>query len=469
MSESVEITKYKKAIYITTGCVMAALLIFSLLVAYSRGLMQENGEYLKMLLAVTGMIFAVILFVCCCFNINDNTRQGDTLAAISVLLYFTLFLSGLMDVFAGNAAARNAIMVLQTITATCSSAVHFLFWRYQCASLPEGRTQKSFTRWIYILVLSYLVMLAVNPFTGILFIVDTSGNLISTGEILEIIVMSLFYLTYLLYILPQHCSLRKKLSLASFALLPMLVIVMTTVWYMAGIEYTILSITYIFLLMAAYVVFFGDYVESKEMLLKQQTTLAEIKSELMLSQLNPHFVANTLNSIVALCRFDPPEAERATRMFAGYLRENYVDMSGNQMVPFEKALENMKNYIAIEQIRFPHLQAEYEISCTQFEIPTMTIQPLVENAITHGIHGKGKITISATETQSGYTVLVADNGVGYKEPPEDGRTHLGITNCRDRLQTLCGGSLTIRTGEDGGTVCEITIPKGGTVNEHTVH
>lgn len=469
MSESVEITKYKKAIYITTGCVMSALLIFSLLVAYSRGLLQEYDDYLKMLLAVTGMIFAVILFVCCCFNIQDSTHQVDTLAAISVLLYFALLLSGMMDVFAGTATARNAIMAMQTITAVCSTAVHFLFWRYQCASLPESRTQRSFTRWIYILIVAYLVMLAINPFTGVLFVVDATGNLVSTGQVLEIIVISLFYLTYLLYILPQHCSLRKKLSLASFAVLPMLVIVMTTVWYMAGIEYTIQSITYIFLLMAAYVVFFGDYVESRELLLRQQTTLAEIKSQLMLSQLNPHFVANTLNSIVALCRFDPPEAERATRMFAGYLRENYVDMSGNQMVPFEKALENMKNYIAIEQIRFPHLQVEYDIACTNFEIPTMSIQPLVENAITHGIHGKGKITMSTTETQSGYTVLVADNGVGYKEPPEDGRTHLGITNCRDRLQTLCGGSLTIRTGEDGGTVCEITIPKGDKANEHSMH
>ena len=67
-------------------------------------------------------------------------------------------------------------------------------------------------------------------------------------------------------------------------------------------------------------VFFGDYIESKELLLRQKAELAEIKSELMLSQLNPHFVANTLNSIVALCRFDPPEAEKATRLFAGYLR-----------------------------------------------------------------------------------------------------------------------------------------------------
>lgn len=463
------ISKLKKAIYITTSCVMFALLIFSLLVAYSRGLLHENGDYLKMLLAVTGMIFAGILFVCCCFNIHDNTNQADTLAGIAILLYFALLFSGIMDVFSGGIVGKNTIMALQTATALCSTAVHFLFWRYQCRSLPENDAQKYFTRWIYVLIVAYLGLLAVNPFTGVLFVVDASGNLVSTGQVLEIIFISLFYLTYLLYILPQHCSLKKKLSLASFAFLPMLVIVMTTVWYMAGIKYTIQSITYIFLLMATYVVFFGDYIESKELLLKQQTTLAEIKSELMLSHLNPHFVANTLNSIVALCRFDPPEAERATRMFAGYLRENYVDMSGNQMVPFGKALENMKNYIAIEQIRFPHLKVEYDISSMQFEIPTMTIQPLVENAITHGIHGKGKLTISATETQSSYIVLVADNGVGYIEAPEDGRTHFGIANCRERLQTLCKGSLTIRTGDKGGTVCEITIPKGGNVYEDNVH
>ena len=171
---------------------MAALLFFSLLVAYSRGLMQENEDYLKMLLAVTGMIFAAILFVCCCFNINDNTRQGDTLAGISVLLYFTLLLSGMMDVFAGNGAARNAIMAMQTITAVCSTAVHFLFWRYQCASLPESRTQRSFTRWIYILIVAYLITLAANPFTGVLFVVDAYGNLVSTGQVLECLVLIQF-------------------------------------------------------------------------------------------------------------------------------------------------------------------------------------------------------------------------------------------------------------------------------------
>ncbi len=458
-TQSGAIPMRKKTIYIIMGCVMVALLIASIVMTFSFGLFREDADYLQMVIAVVGMLFAIILFTCCCFNIRDNTHQGDIFAAVSVLLYFCLLFSGAMDVLAGKGVAGSAIIALQTITSTCSTAVHLLFWRYQCASLPESRSQRHFTRWIYFLILSYLVMLAVNPFTGVLFVVDASGNLISTGEILEIIFMSLFYLTYLLYILPQHCSLRQKLSLASFALLPILVIVMTIVWYAAGIKYSILSITYIFLLMAAYVVFFCDYIKSKELLLRQKNVLAEMKSEMLLSQLNPHFVANTLNSIVALCRFDPPEAERAARMFAGYLRENYVDMAGSQMIPFEKELENLKNYIAIEQIRFPGLQAEYDISFTQFEIPTMTLQPLVENAISHGIHGKGKITITSAETQSCYIVIVSDNGEGYQNPPEGDRIHLGIAGCRERLQTLCEGSLTIGSGEGGGTVCEIKIPK----------
>ena len=218
-----------------------------------------------------------------------------------------------------------------------------------------------------------------------------------------------------------------------------------------------------------YVVFFCDYVESKNLLLRQKAEMAEMKSELILSQINPHFVANTLNSIVALCRFEPPEAERATRLLAGYLRENYVDMAGNQMIPFDKELQNIKNYIAIEQIRFPDLMVEYDVSCTQFFIPTMTIQPLVENAITHGIHGSGLIAISSAETPGAYVIRIADNGAGFSEQPGNGRKHLGIANCRSRLQIFRNSSLTIRNRDSGGTECEIVIPKEGKENESTLH
>ena len=449
-----------KAIYLVAACVMAVLLAVGIGTALSLGLTHRETDYLKMVVAVAGMLFAAILFACC-LNNWDDTKQVHTLAAISVLLVFNLLLTGIFDILGGKDGMGTAIFALQTLTSAVSTAMHFLFWTYQSTSLPKNRIQRYFTVWIYGLLLIYLGVLVTNSITGILFHLDETGQLDYTGETLEWIFFSAFYLSYLLCILLQRCSLKKKLILASFSAFPLLCLALTMIWSIVGVPYGVSSLTYIFLLLAAYVVFFGDYIESKGLLLQQKAELAEIKSELMLSQLNPHFVANTLNSIVALCRFDPPEAERATRLFAGYLRENYVDMTGNQMIPFDKELQNLKNYIAIEQIRFPDFTMEYDIACTQFLIPTMTVQPLVENAITHGIHGNGHITISAAETPDAYVVRIADNGVGFSEQPRDGRTHLGIANCRNRLQMLCDGSLTIRNRDSGGTASEIVIPKGG--------
>ncbi len=462
------ISSKSRAIYPAVICFMVLLLASGICITFSLGHSHMEADYLKMLTAVVGMVFAAILFVCT-LNARDDTHQGHTFAAISVLLVLNLFLTGIFDILYGKDGMGTAVFALQTLSSAVSTAMHFLFWTYQSTSLPKNRRQRYFNIWIYGLLLAYLGVLLTNPLTGILFHLDGEGQLCYNGELVEWIFFCAFYLSYLLYILSQRCPLKKKLILASFSAFPLLCLALTVMWSILGVPYEVSSLTYIFLLLAAYVVFFGDYIESKELLLRQKAEMAELKSELMLSQLNPHFIANTLNSIVALCRFDPPEAEKATRLFAGYLRENYVDMTGNQMIPFDKELQNIKNYIAIEQIRFPDLTTDYSISCTQFLIPTMTMQPLVENAITHGIHGSGLITISAAETPDAYTVRIADNGVGFSEPPRDGRKHLGIANCRSRLQMFCGGSLSIRNRISGGTECEIVIPKEGKDNEHSLH
>ncbi len=462
------ISAKSRVIYLAMTCVIAVLLAAGICITFFLGLSHKEADYLKMLTAVVGMLFAAILFAC---NLNawDDTHQGHIFAAISVLLVFNLLLTGVFDILDGKDGVGTAIFVLQTITSVVSTALHFLFWTYQSTSLPKNRRQRYYTVWIYGLLLIYLGVLVTNPLTGILFRLNAEGQLDYTGETLEWIFFSAFYLSYLLNILLQRCSLKKKLVLASFSVFPLLCLALTMIWSIRGIPYSVFSLTYIFLLLAAYVVFFGDYIESKGLLLRQKAEMAELKSELMLLQLNPHFVANTLNSIVALCRFDPPEAEKATRLFAGYLRENYVDMTGNQMIPFDKELQNLNNYIAIEQIRFPDLTMEYDLACTQFLIPTMTVQPLVENAITHGIHGSGLITISTAETPDAYVVCIEDNGVGFSEHPRDGKKHLGIANCRNKLQMFCGGSLMIRNRDSGGTECEIMIPKEGKENENTLH
>ena len=461
----------KKAAYIITGCAMGALLIVSILLTFSLGLLSGDEDYFKLVIAVVGMLFAIILFTCCCFNIRDNTHQGDIFAAVSVLLYFCLLFSGAMDVLAGNGAARSTIMALQTITSACTTAVHILFWRYQCASLPESRARRYFTRWIYALILIYLAVLAVNPFTGVLFTVDESGNLISTGQTLEIIFISLFYLTYLLYILPQRCPLGKKLSLASFAFFPMLCIVLTAIWYASGIDCAILSITYIFLLMAAYVVFFGDYIESKKRLLLQKTLLAEkerqqteLQTAIMLSQIQPHFLYNALNAISSLCEIDALRARDAIDSFARYLRVNMNSLESRRLVPFSEELEHTRTYLNIEQLRFGEdLTVVYDIGCDDFRLPPLCVQPLAENAVKHGLQRTdgGTVTIRTRREENAVHITVTDNGAGFAPDAlrEDDREHIGIENVRSRLAVFCGGVLTVNSRPGEGTVAEIIIPE----------
>lgn len=460
----------KKAIYIITGCAMGVLLILSIIIAFYFGLVYESTNYFKLITAIAGVLFDAILFVSCCFNIRDDTHQGGIFAEVSVLLYFCLLMSGATDVLVGKSEARSAIIALQTMVAVCSTVTHFLFWRYQCASLPQNRAKRYFTLWIYVLLIAYLVMLVVNLFTGILFVVDESGNLISTGETLEFLFFSLFYLTFLLYIIPQRCSLRKKLSLASFAFFPILCIVLTAIWYAVGVIYTVSSITYIFLLMAAYVVFFCDYVESKEVVLKQKTELAEqeqrrteLQTTLMLSQMRPHFLYNAITAIRYLCKKDQNEAYESLGLFADYLRGNMDALSNGSSIPFEKELEHIKTYLMLEQIRFgDELAVEYDIGYSDFSLPALTVQPIVENAVRHGATMNktgGKIILRSEKTESGAVITVIDNGPGFdvNAPINDGRNHFGLENVRNCLKAKKCGELQIESIIGKGTTVKIYI------------
>ena len=460
----------RKATYLAALCVMGVLLIASIYFTFSLGLLRSNADYLKMALAVIGMLFAMILFVCCFFNIRDNMRLGSIFAAASLLLFFCLLLSGLLDIFTGKGMEGGILIALQTVTAIATTAVHVLFWHYQCASLPENRVQRYFTLWVYALSGAYLVTLGINLFTGVLFAVDASGNLVSTGETLEIIFITLFYLTYLCYILPQRCPLSKKLSLASFAVFPIFCIVLTAVWYALGIE-SILSVTYLFLLMAAYVVFFGDYIESKEHLLLQKTELAEqarrqteLQTAVMLSQIQPHFLYNALNAISSLCETDALRARDAIDSFARYLRVNLNSLEGDRLVPFAEELEHTRTYLNIEQLRFgDDLQVVYDIGCDDFRLPPLCVQPLTENAVKHGLQRTdgGVVTIRTRREGSAVHITVTDNGAGFAPDAlrEDDREHVGIENVRARLGVFCGGVLTVSSQPGEGTLAEIIIPE----------
>jgi len=109
----------------------------------------------------------------------------------------------------------------------------------------------------------------------------------------------------------------------------------------------------------------------------------------------------------------------------------------------------------------------YDIACESFFLPTLTLEPIVENAVRHGVRGnsdgRGEVAIATREYPDRYEITVTDNGPGFdpaKQPQDQGRSHIGLQNVRDRLAQMRGGSLNIASAPGQGTCVTITIPKG---------
>lgn len=209
---------------------------------------------------------------------------------------------------------------------------------------------------------------------------------------------------------------------------------------------------------------FNDYKQAQKTAeLKRE--LSELNTTLMISQIQPHFLYNALNTIKYMTKKDPKTAEKAIVKFSNYLRANMDSLTQKEPIPFAKELEHVKNYIDIEQLRFgERLATEYDIEVEDFTIPPLTIQPIVENAIKHGVNQKpegGTVKISTIETEDSYVVLVSDNGVGYdvNQVLDDGRSHVGITNIKKRLRTMLGAKVETNSVIGEGTQVTITIPK----------
>ena len=201
---------------------------------------------------------------------------------------------------------------------------------------------------------------------------------------------------------------------------------------------------------------------------RAEKELYEAEVQVMVSQIRPHFVYNTLSSIAILCDIDPKTAKEAAITFAKYLRANMDALRQKEPVPFELELEHLKNYLYIEKLRFADaLKVEYDIQTTDFELPILSIQPLVENAVKHGVGMKkygGTVKISTRETDAGYEVVVSDDGVGFDpEAPkkDDGRTHVGMENTKKRLKDMCGADIVIESRVGEGTTARVIIPKQG--------
>jgi sensor histidine kinase YesM len=186
---------------------------------------------------------------------------------------------------------------------------------------------------------------------------------------------------------------------------------------------------------------------------------------IMLSQMRPHFIHNILNVIYYLCGKNPAAAQAAISKFSDYLRNNLESLSQGELITFRKELNHIYTYLELEQIRFAEeLTVVFDIEEDSFLLPVLSIEPLVENAVKHGIahkRGGGVVTISSRQLEHAYQITVTDTGVGFDVDRymEDGKVHIGLANVRQRLRSSLDATVDISSEPGKGTTVTVTIPK----------
>lgn len=193
--------------------------------------------------------------------------------------------------------------------------------------------------------------------------------------------------------------------------------------------------------------------------------LEESRISVMLSQIQPHFLYNVLGTIRSLCRKEPEQAWAALGDFSKYLQGNMSALKNNQLIHFDSELRHIETYLKLEKLRLEEkLSIRYDVQVRDFMLPPLTVQPLVENAVKHGIFDKpdgGTIVLRSRREADSIIISVEDNGVGFdpEAPVRQSEEHarVGLVNVRSRLEKMVGGQMTVQSAPGKGTTVTVRI------------
>ena len=330
--------------------------------------------------------------------------------------------------------------------------------------------------WIVIPYAMYSVLVLINMFgVPIIYMFYPSHSF--AGGYLRILpaVMEFFYLILLMFYSPQFFK-SGNYSKSLIVIFMVLATIITTLFEIGqiAVDHTdeIIAIdilVYYFYLAAIQTTNVqAELFERKLELEKAKTELAEnrlaleeSKTQTLMAQIQPHFINNSLMAIRARC-FDYPEIYESITNFSRYLRSNFEAIGNTKLILFEHEMDNIEAYLSLERANFgDRLNIEYDIDFDDFLVPALSVQPLVENAVRHGVgtyDEGGTVTISVHRDGCSIIVEVCDNGIGRKDITEqqDKRRGIGIDNVRKRLSHMMDGRLDIISGENG-TTARITI------------
>lgn len=388
---------------------------------------------------------------------NQNHSMFRMIFSLTILLFCDLISS----YYEGNSRFATIVVLVNTIAFIFDDLLAFTYWMYIRDELKlKGKFLQVADKICFIVTGISIFLDIINAKLGIFFTVSDLGEYVdSPYEFLSnIAIITVFVLAIISILSSSEKKLNEKLILMSFEVFPFGAYIISSI---TG-EYAWVYPAYLLSVLLIYVRIFS--VREKK-IAEQQVLLTKQSTALMVSQIQPHFLYNVLTTISNLCVTDPEEAEETTVLFSQYLRTNLDSLRNQEPVPFATELSHIRTYVELEKKRFGDiLNVEYDINEQNFMVPSLGLQPIVENSIKHGIRGKntpGHIIIGTYKVDNGYKIVIEDDGVGFDmnaPVKEDGRSHVGMTNVKERLKRMCNASMNVESSPSNGCRTEIIIP-----------
>ena len=414
-------------------------------------------SYVNMALDLFGLIVVLIVFAAC-YDEKRKKRRGATHFLALLSLVIVALIADIVS-WIGEGRPELALMTLISNTvASCAGQLSIIcFMEYLYRSLYDRSRAAGCTLNIFRVFCLLSILFSIgNACYGYSFVVSPTGHYVHSENVMMVVCYLMFSMLsfvalILMALFANNSDRHSRLAFVAYTVFPIAGII---------VDYTFhgVSLTYVSIVVSILMIYTSIYIEKQRVIDSQ-------KSSLMLSQINPHFVYNTLTTIAAMCDLNPKLAKNLTIDFSRYLRQNLDTLTSEAPIPFEKELEHVECYLKIEKARFrENLNVIYAVQCKDFCIPPLTVQPIVENAVKHGITKKaagGTLKISTYATEKHYVVEIIDDGVGFDTDElakrRDG--HVGLENVESRVKRMCRGSVSIKSTKNVGTRVTIEIPR----------
>lgn len=398
------------------------------------------------------MVTLIILFAC--LSEFSNKKIGSVHFLVFQISIAVALVADIVS-WIGEGKVELALLTVASNTiVSCACSVAIVgFLEYLVASIYSNSRAATCVIHIFRVICALSIIFYIgNAFLGYAFHVNENGHYEhSNNDMMWIIYIFMPILAFLSIILMTLFAKRtekiNRIAFLVYTLFPITGVIIDNTFH--GF-----SFTYAGFAVSILVIYTNIY-------LARQKELEAQRNALMLSQINPHFVYNTLSTIAAMCDTAPAKAKHLTIDFSKYLRRNIDSLNSEELIPFERELEHIACYLKIEKARFrERLNVVYSIQCRDFSIPPLTVQPIVENAVKHGVTKKvegGTVKICTYELDGAYIIEIIDDGVGFNT--EESTTHVGLKTSRSRLSAMCHGEIYVKSRVGVGTRVTIEIPK----------